>query len=103
MPLQLDTPLTFNIAKYAVKNFTVDLENNFIHIGLALLADDNSDVGRRVLHLPIYDDLGNIIMPSAWTEEDPNGTQLYRILERFLFMGLQDQRGDSGLGAGTII
>ena len=61
-----------------------------------------SPVYKPSLPAIIFDDMGNVVQPNDWPTENPTGAQMYSLIEQFLFMRLQDQQGENGIGAGTI-
>ena len=102
MPLTLTTPLVTTIAAHQIRQIEIDLENNKHLVTVADLDSDGVEIHRYRLTLPIFDDLGTIIMPSAWPETNPTGQQMYILIKQFIFLGLQEQRGEYGLGPGVI-
>ena len=78
------------------------MENNRYETVVASFDGDGNELDRHKFTLSILDDLGNIIIPSAWPNTNPTGQQMYTMIKQFLFMSLQDQPGSNGLGAGTI-
>ena len=102
MPLTLTEPLVTSIYSHAIKNINIDLESNKHYITISNLDAENKEVNRIILSLSIFDDFGNIIVPSAWPENNPTGQQMYELIEHFLFLGMQEQPGANGLGPGVI-
>ena len=102
MPLVLDTPLITSVSAYRIDKLTINLENNQHDVLLASLDADDNEVRRHELSLKIFDDFGNIMTPGAWPETNPTGSQMYSLIQQFIFLGLQEQPGENGLGVGTI-
>ena len=102
MPLTLTTPLTSTVTAYRIDEIHIDIESNKITTLLALMDENNQEVGHKEWTNRIFDDFSNIIMPSNWPVGSPNGPQIYALIEHFIFLGLQDLQGENGLGPGVI-
>ena len=102
MPLTLTTPLTSVVTAYRIDEIHIDVESNKITTLLAMMNEDNQEVGHKEWICRIFDDFGTIIIPRNWPAENPTGPQLYALIENFIFLGLQDLPGENGLGPGEI-
>ena len=102
MPLTLTEPLVTSIYSHVIKAVNIDLEDNKHYVTVACLDAENNELSRRTLSLFIFDDFGNIMVPGTWPGNNPTGQQMYQLIEQFLFLGLQEQSGENGLGPGVI-
>lgn len=102
MPLLLTDPLVTSIYSYQIKKIDINLVNNEHQITIGNRDIEGNEISEQTLQLPIFDDFGNVIVPSTWPEENPTGEQMYALIKQFIFLGLQDQPGENGLGPGTI-
>lgn len=100
--LTLTTPLTTTITTHHIASFFVDVENNNTNVMVTNNTEGDIEHNRQSLSFSIFDDFGNILMPSTWPENGMSGTEIYALLQQYLFGRLQDLPGENGLGVGVI-
>ena len=101
MAYVLNDPLTIEIAAHEIKKLVIDLEHNKHIVTVANLTSDNTEFSRSDLELDIFDDFGNILMPSSWPLNYPEGPEMYNLIKEFLYRSLAEKPGYFG-GDGVI-
>jgi hypothetical protein len=100
--LTLDTPKVKEIVNYEIMDIDINMVEGDVYVTLKGNTGtiEPPDILNLMFH--IYDSFDNIILPSAWGETDPTGPEIYMLIQRYVYMRLQDEQGDNGLGAGVI-
>jgi hypothetical protein len=100
--LTLTDPLIETTAKHSIYSFTADMVANNLAITVAYVSDGDVVHKIQTKTMPIYSDVGTILMPSVWPEGSPTGPEIYQLLQAYLYGRMQDMPGENGVGLGVI-